>query len=169
MPVAAPCVSTPEADEDTDESADGPVHDVARVPDLPARSLHSGRTRDQPGGVHPLFSRCGCLARCCCRRCRTRVLCARRWRRLMPTIGAARWTAKWKDDMVGKPYRELVGALSWLALGSCPDIAFATGTLDRRSIGAYIIKAGGGAVSWKSKKHACVTLSSTEAEYVALC
>ena len=40
---------------------------------------------------------------------------------------------------------------------------------DRRSIGAYIIKVGGGAVSWKSKKHACVTLSSTEVEYVALC
>ena len=40
---------------------------------------------------------------------------------------------------------------------------------DRHSIGAYIIKVGGGVVSWKSKKHMCVTLSSTEAEYVALC
>ena len=40
---------------------------------------------------------------------------------------------------------------------------------DRRSIRAYIIKVSGGAVSWKSKKHACVTLSSTEVEYVALC
>ena len=37
------------------------------------------------------------------------------------------------------------------------------------SIRAYIIKVSGGAVSWKSKKHMCVTLSSTEAEYVALC
>ena len=40
---------------------------------------------------------------------------------------------------------------------------------NRRSIRAYIIKVSGGAVSWKSKKHACMTLSSTEAEYVALC
>ena len=40
---------------------------------------------------------------------------------------------------------------------------------NRCSIRAYIIKVGGGAVSWKSKKHVCVTLSSTEVEYVALC
>ena len=130
-------------------------------------------------------------------------------------------TQEEKDDMVGKLYRELVSMLSWLALGSHPDIVFVTGTLthfdhnlgcahweaakcvlcylkgtrgwhlmlggnqlevsayteadwgndrdDRHSIGAYIIKVSGGAVSWKSKKHTCVTLSSTEAEYVALC
>ena len=40
---------------------------------------------------------------------------------------------------------------------------------DRCLIRAYIIKVGGGVVSWKSKKHTCVTLLSTEAEYVALC
>jgi hypothetical protein len=40
---------------------------------------------------------------------------------------------------------------------------------DRRSIGAYIINIGDGAVSWKSKKQSCVTLSSMEAEYMALC
>ena len=51
MLAAAPRVSTPEADEDTDESADDPIHDVAQVPDLPARSLRFGHTRDQPGGV----------------------------------------------------------------------------------------------------------------------
>ena len=33
-------------------------------------------------------------------------------------------TQEEKDNMVGKLYRELVGALSWLALGSCPDIVF---------------------------------------------
>ena len=42
-------------------------------------------------------------------------------------------TQEEKDDMAGKPYRELVSALSWLVLGSQPDIAFATGTLARFS------------------------------------
>jgi len=31
--------------------------------------------------------------------------------------------------MATRPYRELVGALAWLALGTHPDIAFATSSL----------------------------------------
>ena len=40
---------------------------------------------------------------------------------------------------------------------------------DRRSIRAYIVNVGDGAVSWKSKGQSCVALSSTEAEYMTLC
>ena len=125
-----------------------------------------------------------------------------------------------KDDMVTRPYRELVGALAWLALGTRPDIAFVMGSLARfghspgrvhwdaakrvlrylkgvrgwrlrlggepprvmvytdadwgilgdwRSVGAYVAKVGCCAFSWKMKEQTCVALSSTEAEYVALC
>ena len=34
-----------------------------------------------------------------------------------------------KEEMGTRPYRELVGVLAWLALGTQPDIAFATSSL----------------------------------------
>lgn len=40
---------------------------------------------------------------------------------------------------------------------------------DHHLIGTYIIKVGIGAISWKSKKQACVALLSSEVEYMALC
>jgi hypothetical protein len=48
------------------------------------------------------------------------------------------------------------------------DSDFAGDKDDRKSITGYIIFVSGTAISWKSKSQPCVTLSSTEAEYVAL-
>jgi hypothetical protein len=46
-------------------------------------------------------------------------------------------------------------------LGSDHDNQWPTST--------YIIKISSGTVSWKSKKQMCIALSSTEADYMALC
>lgn len=120
--------------------------------------------------------------------------------------------------MKNVPYREAVGSLMYAAMGTRPDIAFATsmvaqfcenpgwvhweavkrifryllgtkelelvyggeqrglvGYVDadgasqehRRAISGYVFMVDGGAVSWSSKKQELVTLSTTEAEYVA--
>ena len=120
--------------------------------------------------------------------------------------------------MKNVPYREAVGSLMYAAMGTRPDIAFATSTVaqflenpgwmhweavkrifryllgtqklelvyggerrglvgyvdadgasqeHRRAISGYVFLVDGGAVSWSSKKQELVTLSTTEAEYVA--
>jgi len=44
------------------------------------------------------------------------------------------------------------------------------GDLDEfKSTSRYVFTLGGRAISWCSKKHGCVTLSSIEAKYVACC
>ncbi|CAB1107872.1 unnamed protein product [Ectocarpus sp. CCAP 1310/34] len=48
------------------------------------------------------------------------------------------------------------------------DADFASKAADRRSISGGIVTCGGGVVSWFSRTQKCVTLSTTEAEYVAL-
>ena len=120
--------------------------------------------------------------------------------------------------MKNVPYREAVGSLMYAAMGTRPDIAFATSTVaqfcdnpgwihweavkrifryllgtkklelvyggekrglvgyvdadgasqeHRRAISGYVFMVDGGAVSWSLKKQELVTLSTTEAEYVA--
>ncbi|CAB1112367.1 unnamed protein product [Ectocarpus sp. CCAP 1310/34] len=48
------------------------------------------------------------------------------------------------------------------------DADFVSKAADRRSVSGGIVTCGGGAVSWFSRTQMCVTLSTTEAEYVAL-
>jgi hypothetical protein len=48
------------------------------------------------------------------------------------------------------------------------DASYAEDRLDRKSTSGYIFKMNGGAVSWKSIKQPIVSLSSMEAEYIAL-
>jgi hypothetical protein len=48
------------------------------------------------------------------------------------------------------------------------DADWAGDTNKRKSTSGFVFLLGGGAVSWGSKKQACVALSTTEAEYVAL-
>ena len=38
---------------------------------------------------------------------------------------------------------------------------------DRKSTSGYVFKISNGAVSWRSKKQACVAISTAEAEYIA--
>ena len=48
------------------------------------------------------------------------------------------------------------------------DSDFAANKNDRRSVTCYLIRLNGSTIAWKSKKQSLTTLSSTEAEYVAL-
>ena len=59
-----------------------------------------------------------------------------------------------KDKMVGIPCRQIVGALSWLALGTCPDVAFATSLLG--CFGHNL-----GCVHWEAAKHMLRYLKGT--------
>ena len=139
-----------------------------------------------------------------------------------PTVPLSRSQCPSKLDDIARmknvPYREAVGSLMYAAMGTRPDIAFATSTVaqfsdnpgwvhweavkrifrylqgtkelelvyggerrglvgyvdadgatqdHRRAISGYVFMVDGGAVSWSSKKQELVTLSTTEAEYVA--
>jgi len=68
---------------------------------------------------------------------------------------------------IGITYRRQEGAE--LQLIGYADASFASDSSTRRSQTGYAFLLCGAAVVWRSRLQPCVTLSSTEAEYVALC
>ena len=59
------------------------------------------------------------------------------------------------------------GTVEGFHLVSFADADYASKATDRRSVSGGVVICAGGAVSWYSKTQKCVTLSTTQAEYVA--
>ena len=62
----------------------------------------------------------------------------------------------------------LRGTLSSISLEVFSDSDYASKATDRRSVSGGAIMCGGASVCWFSRTQKCVTLSTSEAEYVAL-
>lgn len=56
-----------------------------------------------------------------------------------------------------------------LSIEAYADADWANDMVDRKSYTGFVVKLGKDVVSWESRKQRCVALSSTEAEYVAIC
>uniref|UniRef100_A0A2N9FPQ8 Reverse transcriptase Ty1/copia-type domain-containing protein n=1 Tax=Fagus sylvatica TaxID=28930 RepID=A0A2N9FPQ8_FAGSY len=94
---------------------------------------------------------------------------------------------KEKENMASIPYSSVVGSLIYAMVCTRPDIAHAVGVVSsskpvlegytdadmagdldgRKSTSGFLFTFAGGAVSWQPKLQKCVTLSTTEAEYIA--
>ncbi|CAB1120041.1 unnamed protein product [Ectocarpus sp. CCAP 1310/34] len=83
------------------------------------------------------------------------------WNAAMDILGFARRTSHF-----GISFQK--GAINGFSLQGYADANFVSKAADRRSVSGGIVTCGGGAVSWFSRTQKCVTLSTTEAEYVAL-
>ena len=60
------------------------------------------------------------------------------------------------------------GTVGGVNLISFADADYASRATDRRSVSGGVVMCAGGPISWHSKTQKCVTLSTTQAEYVAL-
>ena len=60
------------------------------------------------------------------------------------------------------------GSVAGVSIQAFTDADYASKAADRRSVSGGAIMCGGGCVSWFSRTQKCVTLSTTEAEYVAM-
>ena len=60
------------------------------------------------------------------------------------------------------------GTVEGLHLFSIADADYASKATDRRSVSRGVVMCAGGGVSWYSKTQKCVTLSTTQAEYVPM-
>uniref|UniRef100_A0A2N9FNK6 Integrase catalytic domain-containing protein n=1 Tax=Fagus sylvatica TaxID=28930 RepID=A0A2N9FNK6_FAGSY len=94
---------------------------------------------------------------------------------------------KEKENMASIPYSSAVGSLMYAMVCTRPDIAHAVGVVSsskpvlegytnadmagdldgRKSTSRFLFTFVGGAVSWQPKLQKCVSLSTTEAEYIA--
>ena len=60
------------------------------------------------------------------------------------------------------------GTLSGISLEAFADADYASKASDRRLVSGELIMCGGASVRWFSRTQKCITLSTSEAEYVAL-
>jgi transposase InsO family protein len=79
---------------------------------------------------------------------------------------ARRALAYLKGHPIGITYRRTGAEVQLVGYA---DASYASDAATRRSHTGFVFTLGGAAVAWCSKKQRCVTLSTTEAEYVALC
>ena len=85
------------------------------------------------------------------------------WKGLLRAISYVRDTKDYKLEM--KPNK--MGKIKW-SLKAFSDSDFAGDPDGRKSVSGYVIYLNGMPVAWRSKGQKSVTLSSTEAEYVAI-
>ncbi|WZZ77422.1 hypothetical protein YC2023_097994 [Brassica napus] len=70
------------------------------------------------------------------------------------------------DYMSRVPYASIVGSLMYDMVCTRPNLAHAVSVVSRFM--GYVFTLGGSVVSWKATLQSTVTLSTTEAEYMAL-
>ena len=83
------------------------------------------------------------------------------WKAALGVLGYAIRTSRF-----GNTFQR--GTVGGFHLVSFADADYASKATDRRSVSGGVVMGAGGPVSWHSKTQKCVTLSTTQAEYVAM-